>query len=317
MNPEVSVIVPVYNVEEYLRECIDSILSQTLKDIEVILVDDGSPDGCAKIIDEYAAKDPRIIAIHQENAGPGPARNRGISSASGEFIAFMDPDDLYPLTETLEHLYTAAVNSGCNIAGGKLWLLKDGDDPVTGWELPVHTNFPHYGIVEYSEFQSPYAYYCYIYRRQFLVENSITFPDLRRFQDPPFFVKAMIMAGKFVALDEYTYFYRVECRTIDWLGNGAKKLSDHIKGCTEVLRLANENHLSRLAMLTASDVLGLVKSQNPPFDSIPRELTNALIAEAGILCHKKYSRRLRRCFGVGLVGFIERVRHICKRLIRI
>lgn len=317
MNPEVSVIVPVYNVEEYLRECIDSILSQTLKDIEVILVDDGSPDGCAKIIDEYAAKDPRIIAIHQENAGPGPARNRGISSASGEFIAFMDPDDLYPSRETLEHLYNAAKTSGCNIAGGRLWLFLDGDDPKNGFELPVHTNFPYYGIVDYRDFQSPYAFYCYIYNRTFVCENKLSFPPLRRFQDPVFFVKAMIAAKEFVAINEIAYFYRVDHKAVDWLGNGAKKLSDHIKGCTEVLRLANENHLSRLAMLTASDVLGLVKSQNPPFDSIPRELTNALIAEAGILCHKKYSRRLRRCFGVGLVGFIERVRHICKRLIRI
>lgn len=315
--PKVSVIVPVCGVEKYLRECVDSILAQSLQDIEIILVDDGSPDNCPAIVDEYAVRDPRIVAVHQENAGPGPARNKGISLATGDFIAFMDPDDLYPSNETLEHLYSAAISSGCDIAGGKLWLYKDGEDPKSGWELPIHTNFPHYGIVEYRDFQSPYAYTCYLYRRRFIVENRISFPDLRRFQDPPFFVKAMITAGKFVALDEYTYFYRVECRAVDWLGNGAEKLTDHIKGCTEVLRLANRNNLSRLAMITAGDVLGLVKSQKLPFESIPRNIVKQLIAEVGVLCHRKYSRRLRRCFGVGFVGFIERVRRIYKRLMRI
>ncbi len=91
--PKISIIVPVYNVEKYLRHCIDSILNQTFSDFEMIIVDDGSTDRCSEIIDEYARIDRRIIPIHKENAGLGAARNTGIRSASGEYICFIDSDD--------------------------------------------------------------------------------------------------------------------------------------------------------------------------------------------------------------------------------
>ena len=87
--PKVSVIIPVYNVEKYLRECLDSVINQTLKDIEIICVDDGSTDSSGKILDEYAQKDKRIKVIHQENQGLGAAHNVGIDLAKGEYIGFV------------------------------------------------------------------------------------------------------------------------------------------------------------------------------------------------------------------------------------
>lgn len=89
----ISIIVPIYNVEKYLNKCIDSIISQTYKNIEIILVDDGSPDNCGKICDEYAKKDNRIKVIHKENGGVSSARNVGIENSNGEWIAFVDADD--------------------------------------------------------------------------------------------------------------------------------------------------------------------------------------------------------------------------------
>lgn len=91
--PKISIIVPIYNVEEYLPRCIDSILAQTFKDFELILVDDGSLDNCGKICDEYAQKDDRIVVIHKENGGLSDARNAGIDVATGEYIGFIDSDD--------------------------------------------------------------------------------------------------------------------------------------------------------------------------------------------------------------------------------
>ena len=91
--PKLSIIVPVYKVEQYLHKCIDSILSQTFTDFELILIDDGSPDRCGKICDEYAAKDDRIIVIHQKNQGVSAARNAGLDIARGEYIGFVDSDD--------------------------------------------------------------------------------------------------------------------------------------------------------------------------------------------------------------------------------
>ncbi len=93
IKPLVSVIVPVYNVEPYLRRCIDSLVHQTLKDIEIILIDDGSTDGCGKICDEYAAADARISVVHQENAGLSEARNAGIDRAKADYLMFVDSDD--------------------------------------------------------------------------------------------------------------------------------------------------------------------------------------------------------------------------------
>lgn len=107
MKPKVSIVVPVYNVEKYLDRCIKSLISQTLKEIEIILVDDGSPDNCPTICDTYAIRDKRIKVIHKKNEGLGYARNSGIEIAEGQFIAFIDSDD-YVDREMFEDLYCNA-----------------------------------------------------------------------------------------------------------------------------------------------------------------------------------------------------------------
>lgn len=104
--PKVSIIVPIYNVEKYLDRCMQSLLDQTLKDIEIILVDDGSPDNCPKMCDEYTKKDSRVKVIHKKNAGLGYARNSGLDIATGEFVAFVDSDDYVEL-DMYEKLYHA------------------------------------------------------------------------------------------------------------------------------------------------------------------------------------------------------------------
>ena len=93
MNPKVSIVVPVYRVECYLDRCVQSLVNQTLKEIEIILVDDGSPDKCPQMCDEYAKKDYRVKVIHKQNAGLGMACNSGIEVATGDYIAFCDSDD--------------------------------------------------------------------------------------------------------------------------------------------------------------------------------------------------------------------------------
>ena len=91
--PLISVIVPVYKVEPYIHRCVDSILEQTYQNLEIILVDDGSPDNCPAICDEYAAKDKRVKVIHKPNGGPSDARNVGMAAATGEYLSFVDSDD--------------------------------------------------------------------------------------------------------------------------------------------------------------------------------------------------------------------------------
>lgn len=105
--PKVSVIIPVYNVEKYLDKCVFSAINQTLQDIEIILVDDESPDGCPLLCDEYAKQDSRIKVVHKKNGGLGFARNSGLEVATGEYVTFLDSDDFVDL-HTYEHLYNIA-----------------------------------------------------------------------------------------------------------------------------------------------------------------------------------------------------------------
>lgn len=115
IQPKVSVIIPCYNVEAYLAECLDSVINQTLKEIEIVCINDGSKDSTLEILQRYAEKDERIVLISQENSGLSKTRNRGVELAKGEFITFLDSDDWVDL-DFLEKLYNAASKNSCDIA---------------------------------------------------------------------------------------------------------------------------------------------------------------------------------------------------------
>lgn len=135
--PVISVIVPVYRVEKYIRRCVDSILAQSFRDYELILVDDGSPDCSGAICDEYAARDPRIRVIHKENGGLSSARNAGIDAASGEYLFFMDSDDvIHP--DTLRILYECIDKTGAEISVGEFTRFSE-EDAITF--LPWDENY--------------------------------------------------------------------------------------------------------------------------------------------------------------------------------
>ena len=124
MDKKISVIVPVYKVEEYLCRCVDSIINQTYKNLEIILVDDGSPDGCGKICDEYAERDSRIKVIHKENGGPSSARNAGLDAVTGDYIGFVDSDD-YIDPAMYEHMISFMQEHGADIV---VCNYRDKDD---------------------------------------------------------------------------------------------------------------------------------------------------------------------------------------------
>ena len=251
IQPKVSVIIPVYNKEEYIRECLDSILGQSLKEIEVVLVDDGSTDLSQKVIDEYATKDPRIISLQQENQGSGPARNNGIRHANGEFVIFMDPDDYYPDKDVLEKLYRNAVEHGVKICGGSLSCLKEGK-LVTKfyWDMAYGNTFDEAGIIEYKDWQFDVGYTRYIFDRKMLVENDVFFPAYRRCQDPPFFVRAMITAGRFYAIPDITYCYRQTPKNIPMWDWPESTFCDMLHGMMDMLNISREAGLSKVHLLT-------------------------------------------------------------------
>ena len=139
-TPKVSIVVPVYNTERYLKRCMDSVLTQTLQDIEIILVDDGSKGPCALLCDEFAAADARVKVIHKQNGGLGFARNTGMEAATGEYVGFVDSDD-YIDPQMYEILYTAAKKNGADLAvsgicfvGGNMFSQTDDRIPKSYFE---------------------------------------------------------------------------------------------------------------------------------------------------------------------------------------
>lgn len=210
---KVSVIIPVYNVEKYLRQCLDSVVNQTLKEIEIICVDDGSTDTSPEILEEYANNDSRIKILHQRNRFAGVARNTGFGHAKGEYVIFWDSDDYFVL-DALEKMYIYAKEHDAEIC---ICDAQDFDDE-TGKKLShpyLKKPFPEeevFNIETYKEriftFTAPVPWNKLILR-ELLVREQIKFPDLKYVEDAVAIVTAIACAKKIVLYHEKLIFYRV------------------------------------------------------------------------------------------------------------
>lgn len=224
MTPKVSVIVPVYNVESYLKECIESIRQQTLQDIEIILVDDHSPDNCPNICDQYTQIDTRIKVIHKAiNEGLGFARNSGLEIATGEFIAFVDSDDFID-HEMYETLYKKAIDNKCDIVYCSLSFYQD-KNSITNREEEKkerifisdedRKEFMLNFIAPTPSYKSDVKYMMSvckaIYKRDLLNAYQIRFKSEREvLSEDLFFNLEMIQHSHIILfLPFYFYFYRI------------------------------------------------------------------------------------------------------------
>lgn len=182
--PMLSVITPVYKVEKYLRKCIDSILKQTFKDFELIIVDDGSPDSCGNIADEYLTKDSRVKVIHKENGGAPSARNKGIEIATGEWFYFPDSDDwLEP--DYLEKLYNVAVKTDAQmiISGYTMEYFENGTSHSYSVSTPEY-NYKTQSVVRnnlhnYFDNMMIAVPWNKLYKAEYIISNNIRFPELK------------------------------------------------------------------------------------------------------------------------------------------
>lgn len=240
---KVSVIIPIYNMEKYLEECLETVICQTLKEIEMICVNDGSLDRSEEILRRYAQNDGRIRVISKQNEGVGRARNDGMEIARGKYVCFMDPDDWYPDKNTLKEMYLKAEEYGVMICGGS-FSEQTGDKLITEFTgVKSKYKFDDDRLMKYSEYQFDYGYHRFIYNLDFLKKNQIVFPEYIRFQDPPFFIKAMTRAKIFYAMSRVTYRYRVGTQKINWTD---KKLLHLLYGLRDGIQMSGENNLSVL-----------------------------------------------------------------------
>lgn len=194
--PEISIIVPVYNVEKYIRRCLDSIQSQTFDDWECICVDDGTPDNSGKICDEYAAKDSRFVVLHKKNGGVSSARNAGLDAAKGKWICFCDSDDweesnFFEKSISLCEADTDIVKSGYRIIA---------DTKVENELLPC----------DYSENEQVSCVHtsCHFIKKSYLLEHNIKFPENITLAEDWFFnYQLQLYKPNVVSLNEVTYNY--------------------------------------------------------------------------------------------------------------
>ena len=212
--PKISVIMPTYKVEKYFRQCIESVINQTLTDIEIIPVDDGSPDNCGAIMDEYAAKDPRIKPIHQPNGGYGKAVNAGIEAATGEYIGIVETDDFIE-PDMYEKLYNLAKNNEAEIAKCTFVEISSyNNSPLkkkTNWSQNFELPKGVFCIYDHPEFLyfHPSIWSC-IYKTSFIKENNIQFltPKGAAWADNLFQVQTLCLAKRIIYTDEPYYNYR-------------------------------------------------------------------------------------------------------------
>ena len=212
--PLISVIVPVYNTEKYLHQCVDSILAQTLQNIEIILIDDGSTDKCSQIIDEYAKKDKRIVVVHQPHGGYGQAVNHGIALAKGEYIGVVESDDWLEPT-MYELLYKNAKYFGdidivrCDYF--KYCPSIKIDQPVQHISTDI-TNRIVCPLEDHNIYKLDFAIWANIYRRNFLKQNQIYMHETAgsSFQDVSFQFIVFSRTKKMVCVDIPLIHYRMD-----------------------------------------------------------------------------------------------------------
>ncbi len=202
---EISIVVPVYKVEAFLNRCVDSILAQSFTDFELILVDDGSPDNCGKICDEYAEKDKRIKVIHQENSGVSAARNAGIDTARGEWLVFIDSDDwVHP--DYLRILHNTAMEQDADLVACRYETVYDGtevdDSPIS--PMPSADTVEEYWVGDRTGASSPW---CKLYRR--ILFNELRFPVGKLEEDEFVTYKVLFCCNKIAVVDNAMYYYFV------------------------------------------------------------------------------------------------------------
>lgn len=211
--PKVSVIIPVYNVEEYLSECLDSLINQTLRDIEIICINDGSTDNSLNILNEYAKKDSRITVLTQENQGAAVARNKGLDFAKGEYLSILDSDDFFELN-MLEKLYNRAVETDAEIVICRETAVDFENDKKCEFSFrgEIMPNKPVFSGRETKENAfaiSRNIAWEKLFKASFIFGNNIRFHNVRIIDDAHFVFVAYALANRITTVDASLVFHRI------------------------------------------------------------------------------------------------------------
>ena len=209
---KVSIIMPVYNGYSFLEKSVNSVSKQTLKDIELVCVDDGSTDDSLNLLYELNKKFGFIKIITQKNQGSGIARNNGIKNAKGEYIAFLDADDEFLDSNALKMMYSASDINNADIITANLQMVDEEDNIVNNffYSNNDYLFISENDVISPEMYGLPLSFYKSIFKREFLIKNDIYFPDLKRGQDPPFLAKVLTSTSEIptVPVDLYGHHFK-------------------------------------------------------------------------------------------------------------
>ena len=236
--PKVSIIVTVYNVENYLPRCLDSLSAQTLEDIELLLVDDGSTDQSGRICDEYAKANANARVIHKENGGVSSARNAGLDAATGDFIGFVDSDDFIE-PECFARAYGAAMRTGADVVCfgfASVW----GDEAVMKVVGGEETLFDGNDRSFTALFDKRFKYFCWdkLYRRA--LYDGLRYPVGRIYEDAYLLPAVISRAQKLLMLPDVLYYYRMRPMSITHTRDG--RLNQWLEATSPLVELAKEKY---------------------------------------------------------------------------
>ena len=278
MDKLISIIVPIYNVEKYLPKCIDSIINQTYKNIEILLINDGSTDNSGKICDEYALKDTRIRVSHNENGGVAVARNKGIKMSTGDYIAFVDSDD-YISTEYCEKMLAAVLRNNADIAICKLHDFVEGQDvqleektyseEVYSVDQMIENNIILSGIFDCIGGKLVAA----------KLFANILFPEGRVYEDSSTLYKLYNASSKSVVLNQEYYFYLREREGSITAFAGSrynlKKQKDNITFAYEKFDFLSSKYPEKKELVSAGFIRNIITILIRTYSSRNDELINS------------------------------------------
>lgn len=238
MNDKISVIIPVYNVERYLRECVDSIINQTYKNLEIILVNDGSTDESGRICNEYAKQDNRIKVYHKENGGASCSRNYGLAKATGELITFVDSDD-WVVEDYVEILYKEQQKADADIVIGNYLKYNESDGKFYYYVLDesflIEEVNPIDSVIRQSAWKHNTSAFIVLVGKLFKKEifNNIHYPVGKIFEDDFVTHKLLFKSKKTILVNGNYYFYRVR-------ENSVMTSNFTLKRCYDLVDMVNE-----------------------------------------------------------------------------
>ena len=234
-NEKISIIIPVYNVEKYLKQCLDSLVEQTYRNLEIICIDDESPDASRLILEEYEQKDERIKIISKKNGGLGAARNTGLDVASGDFISFVDSDDWCEVT-MFEQLYNIIKQTGADFSICATFLFDDIKKQTVesscyfslkAWNGEFEEKYLDITYLRDQRFGFNVPIWNKLFRRDYLIHNNLRFKEGLLYEDQLFFIDVFRKTTSFAFTKKKLYHYRIN-RKGSIMQNSEKGISDYI-----------------------------------------------------------------------------------------